>query len=604
MPVSPWSVSRSNLPVAVTSFVGRANEIAVVRRLLSSSRLVTLIGAGGIGKTRLAVEVARRSVGDFPDGAWLVDLAALTDGQLVPQTTMASLGFAPSPTPEAALISLLQPRALLLVLDNCEHLTAACAHLADELLRSCPEVRVLATSRRVLGAAGETTWRVPSLAVPPTEEPVGWEELRRVEAPQLFLERAVMARPDLEIGEGGAASVARICRRLDGIPLAIELAAARVRSMSLRAIEEHLDDRFRFLTGGSQTSLPRHRTLQATVEWSYDLLDAAERGLFRRLSVFRGGFSLEATEAVCDDDAAQNAGDHAVSVLDGLSSLVDKSLLFVGEGSDLETRYRPLETIRQFAEARLVEAGEAERLAERHARYFCRFGERASAELYGARVATWFARLDEEIENIRVALEWCLQHTPQDALKLTVDIARFWGTGAGVGGLRQDYSWLVRALAAVPDRDELRATGLHWSSVWAALQGHFDEARSLASEDLVLAEELGSDPCIARALMAQALVRTSQRADGWEKESWQIYELAESHARAAGDSELLSAVLNNYGYTLYTVGDLAAARPKVGEALSLARSRNDAWSIATFLDSLVAIDYATGNIGAAIEHAR
>jgi non-specific serine/threonine protein kinase len=355
----------NNLPLPVTSFIGREREIDEVKRLLATTRLLTLTGAGGCGKTRLALEVAADALGAYPDGVWLVELAALADPRsalvpaLVPWAVASAVGARerPGSTVTDSLVDHLRTRTLLLVLDNCEHVVGAAAQLVDALLRSCPGLRILATSREALGSAGETTWRVPSLAAPPRsaagELPL--EHLTRYEAVRLFVDRARAALPGFAVTDQSAPALAEICRRLDGIPLAIELAAARVRVFSVEQIAARLDDRFRLLTAGQRTAMPRRRTLRATVDWSYALLSEPERALLRRLSVFAGGWAFEAAEAVAAGD-----GIHPYAVLDLLAQLVDKSLV-IAEELRGAVRYRLLETIRQYARDRLPEAGEAER---------------------------------------------------------------------------------------------------------------------------------------------------------------------------------------------------------------------------------------------------
>jgi non-specific serine/threonine protein kinase len=315
---------RTNLPLQLTSFVGRGAEIDEVKRFVSESRLVTLTGAGGIGKTRLALEVAAQLLGEFAEGVWLVELAGLTEPGLVPEAVMNALGFMIQPglTSTESLISMLGRRSLLCILDNCEHVIEAAAQLTDTLLKHCPELRILATSRDVLGVGGEVTWRVPSMPTPDVQRSQTLDELRSCETVQLFVQRARAARPGFELNDDNAESVVRICKRVDGIPLAIELIAARTRSMSVKAIDERIADRFSLATGGSRLLLPRQRTLLATFDWSYGLLSEEEKRVFRRLAVFAGGFSLDAAEAVCMTDKGEDANQ---SVLQSLTSIVDKS---------------------------------------------------------------------------------------------------------------------------------------------------------------------------------------------------------------------------------------------------------------------------------------
>ena len=424
-----------NLPLQMTSFVGREAELAAVAGLLAgAARLVTLTGAGGAGKTRLALQAAADAAEGAPDGVWFVDLAPLTDPDLVPSAALAAARGPelPGRGPLGSLLDHLRPRQALLLLDNCEHLLDACAALADAVLRGCPGVRVLATSRELLGFAGEVAWRVPSLAVPPapawhpgpdvpppddrgTGEPAAGATgtapaalagVYGAPAVRLFAERARAVRPAFALGAADALTVAEVCRRLDGLPLAIELAAARARVLSVDELLARLDDRFRLLTGGSRTALRRQQTLQATVDWSHALLSAPERVLFRRLGVFANGGTLAAAEAVCAGGPAGPGGPlEAGAVLDLLTGLVDKSLV-VADATAEGTRYRLPETIRQYAAQKLVDAGEAAALRDRHRDWYAAWAEAADPQIVGRDQRAWFRRMDAEHDNLRAALAW------------------------------------------------------------------------------------------------------------------------------------------------------------------------------------------------------
>ena len=368
---------RHNLPVDLTSFVGRREEVRHVSELLASSRFITLTGAGGCGKTRLAQRVGRDVTSTFVHGVWFVDLASLSDPALLPNVIARVLEV-----PEGSrasfrdtLVDWLRARDLLLILDNCEHLIDACAQLADALLRNASQLRILATSREGLGVQGETVWSVPSLAVPQHPQSLQLEEVLGFDAVQLFVDRAGAVAP-FTLTRANANTVAEICRRLDGVPLAIELAAARVKMLSVEQINSRLQDRFRLLTGGARTAVARQRTLEATVDWSFELLDDAERRLLRRLTVFSGGWALEAAECVCSENGIEQE-----EALDLLSHLVDKSLVVVDENPSGERRYRLLETIRQYGRDRLFRSGEIAAVCARHFEYFLGLARRAEPEL-------------------------------------------------------------------------------------------------------------------------------------------------------------------------------------------------------------------------------
>ncbi len=425
---------RTNLPAALTSFVGRASELAEVRHLLSTTRLLTLMGVGGVGKTRLALEVGKQMLGAYPHGVWLVELAALSDPNLIGQATAAVLGAREQPgtAPDEALRLYLQDKHALIIVDNCEHLVDACAQFADTLLKICPRLELLTTSREALRIAGEVTYHVPPLALPLNGES------GRSAAVQLFVARAAAAQPHFAPTEKDLQAAAQICRRLDGLPLALELAAARVRVFSPEQIAQRLDDRFRLLTGGSRTVLPRQQTLRAALDWSYDLLSELEQVLFRRLSVFAGGWSLDAAEAVTTDATGQRTSEsnvppsstviHHENVLDLLSRLVDKSLVGVSERED-GTRFGFLETVREYAHEKLLAVDEADSLRERYAAYFYELAQAIEPLLYRSEQLSGFARLESELVNIRAALEWTLRRRPLIALEMVSALWLFWAFG-------------------------------------------------------------------------------------------------------------------------------------------------------------------------------
>jgi len=580
--VDTWSSdARTRLPVDLTRLVGRQVDISTVKSLLSESRLVTLIGVGGIGKTRLALEVARQTAEDYPDGAWFVDLAPLQNALLVPNVVLATLGLGgqATRTPTATLIRAIGSRELLCVLDNCEHLVEACAELAEALLRQCAGLRILATSRQVLGAVGETTWRVPALRIPDSSRPMPPDELERFDTVQLLLERAQAALPSFALTAETAASVARICQRLDGIPLAIELAAARVRTLPISEIDRRLSDRFQLLTTGSRTSLPRHRTLQATLDWSHGLLDDTERRVFRRLSVFRGGFSYEAAEMVCaDTDASQSTP----SVLDGLSSLIDKSLVILEQEAGEAPHLLLLETVREYARAQLQSAGEVEAIEGRHAAHYLALADQIWRGLRGGEQGVWFVRVDSEFDNLRACFEWGLEHDPRSSLQLTVALERYWITFRRGEG----YNWAWRSLAAVPEPSEVRAHALSNASFLTASQGAFDEARRLADECSAIARDLGSVEYQGRALNLLTVITAWEGLPGWPGVTLPLVEDAEELARQSGDYEALTRIINNHGVQLDAAGKSDQACDKLRDGLVLATESGDTWWITAIEGSL------------------
>ncbi len=388
----------------------------------SGPRLITLIGTGGCGKTRLALEVGTALLGTYPDGIWLVELAPIGDPNLVASTVGTVLGLQDSANQSTLghLVEVLRSRRLLLILDNCEHLLDACARLADTLLRGCPQVQILATSREALGIGGEVSWRVPSLAVPQSEKLPPIPDLLQIEAVRLFIERAQAVQPSFVLTSQNASAVAQICRRLDGIPLALELAAARLKGLSPEQLVSRLDLRFRLLTGGSRAALPRQQTLAAAVAWSYDLLTPTEQALFNRLAVFVDGFTLEAAETVCGDAGVED-------VLDLLLRLVEKSLVIAEPGDNELDRYRLLETLRQYGRDKLVASGEVEVISRRHASFYLALAETAEPALHGSEQVAWLDRLEREHNNLRAAIEWYEANDEWvEALRLAGAISWFW----------------------------------------------------------------------------------------------------------------------------------------------------------------------------------
>ena len=555
-PLNSLEVRPNNLPVQLTSFIGRDKELVQLRRLLSAHRLVTLTGIGGCGKTRLAVQAAADALDAYPDGVWLVELAPLSEPSLVEQQLAMVLGIR-----EAAavggpslrsltdrLVDHLAARRTLVLLDNCEHLVAACAGLAARLVGSSRGLTVLATSREPLGVAGEVTFGVPPLAVVDSADPV---QISNAEAVRLFVDRAGLVDPGFALTSDNAPAVASICRRLDGIPLAIELAAARTRSLSPQQLDARLSDRFRLLAGGSRTSLAHHQTLRAAIEWSHRLLSGPEQVLFRRLSVFAGGFSLEAAEEVC-------AEDDDLDVLLSVSALVDKSLL-VHEAA--LGRYRMLETIRQFAWAKLIEAGEVEGLRGRHRDWCLALAE--AADFNGPAAVGREARLAAEVDNLRAALEWegPAGDDGDKRLRLAGALWEFWWSRAQIG---EGRDWLERALRTGPDAPAAaRARALAGAGTLAIEQRDAAAALAFYRQSQALYEQLGDRRGIAEVLVGLGNLATWQERHG---EARVLLEQALEEAHAAGAAWLAALALFLVANGIRLQGDPASARPVYEQA--------------------------------------
>jgi predicted ATPase/class 3 adenylate cyclase len=494
-PLRSLDVLPNNLPVHLTSFVGREHEKVEVRGLLATARLLTLTGSGGAGKTRLALAVAAEVVDDFADGVWLVELAPLSDPTLVPKAVASVLSVPEQPGRSLSdtLVDFLRSKTLILVLDNCEHLLTACSTLVDLLIRASRTLRILATSREGLGITGEMTYRVPSLSLPDLRQPGDPEHLLQYEAVRLFAERAALSKPAFTITRANARAVAEVCHRLDGIPLAIELAAARLNILSVEQILARLADRFRLLTGGSRTALPRQQTLRAVMDWSYGLLGEPERAVLRRLSVFAGGFTLEAAEAICGND-----GVGAGNILDLIAHLADKSLIIVDD-QDGGMRYRLLETVRQYGRDRLLEEDDAAAVRTRHRNVFLTLAEEAEPRLFGADEATLVEQLETEHDNLRAALAWSLESGDADpGLRLSAALGTFWHRN---GHWTEGREWLTRTLeAGVGGGRGPKAKAFSAAANLAWAQGDLTLARTLGHQALALRRQLDDKHGIAGAL--------------------------------------------------------------------------------------------------------
>src|SRR5215831_6187422 len=492
-PAKPW-LQLGNLPIDVTSFVGRRRELSQARRLLGDARLLTLAGAGGVGKTRLALRLAAEVRRTFPDGVWLADLAPLQGGELVAPTVIAALGLVDHSTrlPVDTLVEYLAGKRLLLVLDNCEHVLDWCAVLAARLLSEAAGLRIVATSRQLLNVEGEQVLEVPPLSVPDSDRLSAGGSLIEYEAVRLFAERAAAVVPGFAITAGNGAAVTRLCQVLDGIPLAIELAAVRLRVLSVEQMLERLDDRYRLLTGGCRTALERHQTLRAAIEWSYDLCSPREQILWARLSVFSGGFDLEAVEQTCaDEDIGRE------DVFELVTGLIDKSILARQEpGSRM--RYRLLETIRQYGQTHLTESGQEKPLRRRHRDYYHDLALRADAAVMSSRQTEWLQRLQLDLPNIRVALDFCLTEPgqAQAGLQIASALQYYW---LFYGLLREARQWLTRALKLDPRPTFVRSKALSAAAFIVLLQGDTDAALALRDEGNVLAGQLDDGRALAHA---------------------------------------------------------------------------------------------------------
>ncbi len=616
VPTPPLPVP-TNLPAALTSFIGRGRELAAIEHALAQGpvgcRLLTLTGIGGCGKTRLALQTADAVRAGYADGVWLVELAALVDGALVPAAIAAPLGLRETPDEPllATLANALRTRRMLLVLDNCEHLVAACAGAATTLLRACPGLQIVATSREALGMAGEAVWRVPALALPPPlDTPRGGvvasraagaielERLERFEAVQLFLERARAVRSDFALSAYNASAVAEVCRRLDGLPLAIELAAARLGALSAQEVAARLHDRFRLLKTGNRAALPRHQTLRGVLDWSYNLLSAEEQALLRRLAVFAGGWTLAAAESVCTGGPVQ-AGD----VADLLAGLEAKSLALTPAtpAATGESRYGLLETVRQYAGERLTASGEAEATRDAHAAYVLALAERAATGLFGPEQRDWLDRLEVEHDNMRAALAWSARDGDSApsvaAVQLAGALGQFWLLHGHLGEGRR---WLTRVLAQEGGRPDgalgpdrvARARVLNAAGMLAERQQEYGVAVDLLEKSLSLYRASGDRRGSVNALNGLGLVAWDRgdypRALALHREN-----LALRHA--LGDKRGIANALNNLAIVCKYQGDAAGAIAFYEQSLTLWKELGEPWGLANVFSNLGIEMYERGD---------
>jgi predicted ATPase/DNA-binding winged helix-turn-helix (wHTH) protein len=566
-----------NLTTQLTSFVGRQQELVELRGVLASSRILSLTGAGGVGKTQIALRLVREFLNDFADGVWLVDLAPISLGDLVAQTVSTVLGVKETPERSVrdALVDSLRNRQLLLILDTCEHLISECAELVEVLLREAPGLRIIATSREALGIPGETVWRVPSLSLPHTLAPNPLDALVRADATLLFIERARAVDPTFTPTQGNADIILSICRRLDGIPLAIELAAARVIVLSLEQIETLLQDRFRLLTGLGRSSVARQRTLEAAVDWSYDLLSQTERQLLSRLSIFPSSWTIEAAEQICGGD-----GINQHDVLDLSSRLIEKSLLISDGDFAGERRYRLLETVRHYAGARLMQAGETAQLRERHFQFFYVEFRGMLTILSRHDQVRCLQRLRVELENVRATLEWAMMSPAlsDKGVELAGSLFWFWTKS---GGFEEGKRWLEQALA-LPGlvRASVRARALIGLAHMRIFQGRMSEVKDLAAEALQLGRDDGDPWVVSFALFLQG---TSAFELGDSKFAETRSREALAAADFAADAWLRAGPLLVLGQVSASEGDHDRARPLYSESVDVLRDVGDSWALGIVL---------------------
>lgn len=585
-----------NLPIALTDFIGRTREMATLADLLASGRLVTLTGPGGSGKTRLSQQIAAARAGAYPDGVWLVELASLADPALVIRTvaTVAGLREVPDDEIEEALVRFFRPRRCLLILDNCEHLIEPCARLAAALAQTCPSLTILCTSREPLHVPGEQLFPVPPLSLPETSGALTVAGAGGSEAVQLFVTRAVAVRPTFRLTPDNVRTVAEICRRLDGIPLALELAAARIKLLSAEEVAERLNDRFRLLTSSSAVILPRHQTLRAAVDWSHDLLGEQERAFFRRLAVFPGGWTVAAAEQVCAGDGIAED-----ETLDLLGELVDKSLITVEEQHGA-LRYRLLETIREYAWEKLAASGEADAACERREAWLLALAEQPLPEREGPALVARLLRLEQEIDNFRAALAWRLDAAAgaEAGLRLAAALGPFW---EAQGGNAEGRRWLGRFLEACPAAPvALRASALFQAGRLTTWLCDYDEAGALLEESLALYRQTDDRRAMATVCYWLAdnfqQLHENQRAVELLQQGLALYE-------QVGDKLGIARTLRELAMVAVYDGDFERAESLCEQSLALYREMGDRHGMVQPLSVLVRAMFIARNYERAAEFA-
>jgi predicted ATPase/class 3 adenylate cyclase len=599
-PLKSLSVLKNNLKVRLTTFIGRHQELADAKRLLGQTHCLTFLGPGGTGKTRLMLELAEEVIGDFEHGVWFVDLSQLADPSLIPERVAAILAIQEQtdrPLQEV-IIDFLRHKHLLLLLDNVEHLVREAAEFAEVVLLHCPDLKLLVTGREALFIGGEVTMQIPSLSLPSGNGEVTMDQLRASEGVQLFVTRAQEVRPGFVLTEATGRAIAEIVRRLDGIPLALELAAARLNMLSVEQIAERLHDRFRLLTGGRRTALPRQQTLKALIDWSWQLLDENEQTLLCRLSVFSGGWSLRAAQAVTADEDLDE-----YDVFDLLQQLVNKSLVVVSNPGDARARYRMLESIRQYGRDRLFESGDGERMRDRHARYFVSFAEEAGPHLIRSTMLEWTDRIELELDNLRAVLAWTTEDWPELALRITANLLRqevHWLTP------RETIAWLRPVIERVrPLIDEGRKELIGWFAkallgygTALAWSGKEEAAREVMAEALAMAR-------VERALADVAYALTMKHVQDYHdmaEEGMAELEEAIAISRDGGYDLELALALGISSLTYFVEGKVDVAVPRMQEArktiLKIDNPRYNAHGLS--INGFLA-DQA-GDLDAAIQH--
>ncbi len=578
-PLHTLDVRPNNLPIQLTTFIGREGEMSDIKTLLFKTHLLTLIGAGGTGKTRIALQTGADVIDDFANGVWFVDLAPLMEPELLPQTLAEVLGVKEDPKREITetIRDYLKEKEMLIILDNCEQLIEACSKLSEKLLQSSPKLKILATSREALRIPGEQTLRVASLSLPDPKGNNTLEKLKKFESVRLFLDRALAVNQNFKIEKSNIKALAEICHHLDGIPLAIELAAARVKVLSLDKIRERLNDRFKLLTGGERTALPRQQTLRALIDWSYDLLSEQEKKLWQRLSVFAGGCTMEATEEICGDINIDK-----YDILDLLNNLIEKSIIIFDEDKE---RYRMLETIRQYGKEKLEDSNELEGMMNNHLKYFMERAEFIKPKLIGPDLKEWLNKLDEDYSNYQSALTWTLEgNKREEGLCLAVALCKYWHIRGYISEGRRWLSSVSQQRNDIPK--PALASILNYLGVFDYAQGEYDRAQIELEEAFEVRRESGDNKSIVDGLNILGLLAYDK---GEYEKARKLHEECLRLQREIGDKSGIATSICNLGLVFQNIKikeNEKIIEPLYKEGLKIFRELGDTRNIATFLNFL------------------
>ncbi len=590
-PIKSLDPRRNNLPIELTTFIGREKEIAQIKEMLPEVHLLSLVGFGGTGKTRLAIHIAFDLIDEFDAGVWFVELAQLSEPSHILREIASALNVTTDEKRKTldVLNDFLREKELLLILDNCEHVISNAQIYAEALLRNCPKLKILVTSRESLNISGESVYDVPALSLPDAGKDFSAESIFEFESVRLFIDRALSVKPDFKVTGSNAALIVRLCLQLDGIPLALELAAARVKMMSVEKILERLNDRFTLLKGGNRTLLPRQQTLKALIDWSYDLLSEKEKLLCRRLSIFSGGWILEAAEKVCSDDILDEE-----EILDLLTSLADKSLIKIYK-SDYNLRYTMLETIRKYGDERMIESDQKGKLQEGHSNYFYKLSEDSEKKLTGPGQKEEIRILSSEKENLRDSLRWSLKNLPEQALKMAASLGKFWE-------LQSDFTegidFLMKAMEnSKSSKPVVKARAILWTGIFFIHHGKYSESKKYLNECLQIFKENNDKERQAATLISLATI-TIFEAD------YENLKLLSDESLAISiqinNKSYIAASLQNTGLGLMQQGMYDEARKKIQESLSIYRELNDSVQLAKTIGNFGALEYLMMNFEKAI----